>query len=150
MDYKDLANLMFTNAKDINELKQDGVDKLGGMKDGDEFEVTSIPDIQLKIGDIVGGYEDVTKIRIKREIVNAIATITDSTFNVEYKVGGTDPGSAGIASDLVEDYILPIATDKILGGIKLSNDFATDNSRLYSPAWQDLKNSYNLAKVICS
>ena len=47
-------------------------------------------------------------------------------------------------------YTLPTATENILGGIKLSDDFATDDSRLYSPAWQDLQNSYNLAKIICS
>ena len=139
-----------TNSKDIQELKQAGIDKLGNMKDGDEFEVTSIPDIQLKIGDIVGGYEDVTGIRIKREIVNTIVTITDSTFNVEYKVGGDNPGSAGIASDLVEEYILPIATNKKLGGIKLSRQFNTDDGKLYSPAFNELKEKYIKTKLICS
>ena len=139
-----------TNSKDIQELKQAGIDKLGDMKDGDEFEVTSIPDIQLKIGDIVGGYEDVTGIRIKREIVNTIVTITDSTFNVEYKVGGDNPGSAGIASDLVEEYILPIATNKRLGGIKLSRQFNTDDGKLYSPAFEELKEKYIKTKLICS
>ena len=138
-----------TNSKDIQELKQAGIDKLGDMKDGDEFEVTSIPDIQLKIGDIVGGYEDVTGIRIKREIVNTIVTITDSTFNVEYKVGGDNPGSAGIASDLVEEYILPIATNKKLGGIKLSRQFNTDDGKLYSQAFNELKEKYEKTKLIC-
>ena len=139
-----------TNSKNIEELKQAGIDKLGDMKDGDEFEVTSIPDIQLKIGDIVGGYEDVTGIRIKREIVNTIVTITDSTFNVEYKVGGDNPGSAGIASDLVEEYILPIATNKRLGGIKLSRQFNTDDGKLYSQAFNELKEKYIKTKLICS
>ena len=139
-----------TNSKNIEELKQAGIDKLGDMKDGDEFEVTSIPDIQLKIGDIVGGYEDVTGIRIKREIVNTIVTITDSTFNVEYKDGGDNPGSAGIASDLVEEYILPIATNKKLGGIKLSHQFNTDDGKLYSPSFNELKEKYIKTKLICS
>ena len=78
-----------TNAEDATTLKVEGIEKLNELKNTDAFEVT-IPDMALKIGDIIGGVERVTNTYVAREIVNIIAKISDSRIDLEYKVGEDD------------------------------------------------------------
>ena len=75
-----------TNAEDEATLKAEGIERLNELKNTDSFEVT-IPDMALKIGDIIGGIERVTNTYVAREIVNIIAKISDSKIDLEYKVG---------------------------------------------------------------
>lgn len=81
------------NADDAEVLKQEGIAKLKEIRDTDSFQVT-VPDINLKIGDIVGGMERITNTYVASEITNAIVSIDDDTLSVEYKVG-TDDTSTG-------------------------------------------------------
>lgn len=106
-----------TSAATMEELKQGGADRLGELLNTDEMEVTA-DDINLKIGDVVGGYEPVTASSIRREIVNIIMKADRAGMSLEYKVGGTDPGAASLPSEIVEEYTLPMASDTVLGGIR--------------------------------
>ena len=82
-----------TNAEDVEALKAEGIERLNELKNRDSFDVT-VPDITLKIGDIIGGLERVTNTYVAREIVNIIARIDDNRVDVEYKVGEDDTKSS--------------------------------------------------------
>lgn len=138
------------SANTMEKLKEEGVNKLGELKNGDSFEVVAPNDRDLHIGDIIGGYEKVTGYRIRREITNIIAKIDDIGVDISYTVGGDEPGAAGLPSDIVEEYILPIATKTILGGIRIGEDLAEDKGIISCPPIQQCKESIAKAKRICA
>ncbi len=86
-----------TNAEDASTLKTEGIEKLNELKNTDSFQVT-VPDLALKIGDIVGGLERVTGTYVARKIANIIAKISDSEIELEYKVGEDDTASKSSGS----------------------------------------------------
>lgn len=110
-----------TNAEDLAELKQEGITRLSELKNKDSFEVTA-SNLDLKIGDIIGGIERVTNTYVAREIVNIIAKIDDYKVDLEYKVGEDEAKRAtsfGVSSGgSTSTYILPVATTEVLGGVK--------------------------------
>lgn len=110
-----------TNAEDLAELKQEGITRLSELKNKDRFEVTA-SNLDLKIGDIIGGIERVTNTYVAREIVNIIAKIDDYKVDLEYKVGEDEAKRAtsfGVSSGgSTSTYILPVATTEVLGGVK--------------------------------
>lgn len=124
-----------TNAEDANILKTEGIEKLNELKNTDSFEVT-IPDIDLQIGDIIGGIERVTNTYVARQIVNVIAKITDTRIDLEYKVGedsarsksseGTS-GSSGGGGGGSSFNLLP-ATANTLGGVVVGDGINVDES----------------------
>lgn len=136
-----------TNAEDVAALKAEGIERLNELKNRDSFDVT-VPDITLKIGDIIGGLERVTNTYVAREIVNIIARIDDNRVDVEYKVGEDDTksssisssGSSGVGGGGGTVVNIKPATKTELGGIivgdlldvdesgKLSADKQTDNN----------------------
>ncbi len=128
----------YSNVESVAELKKAGIDKLGELKSTDSFEVTSVVDDRLKIGDVIGAYDTYTKTGIRREIVNIIVDITDTTIQLEYRVGGDEPAAAGIPSDLVEEYELPTASHEILGGVKVGDTLEINNGRVDCPAIVEL------------
>lgn len=138
-----------TSADTIEKLKEEGINKLGELKEADSFEVTA-SDRNLKIGDIIGGYEKTTGIRIRREITNIVAKIDDVRIETSYTVGGDEPGAAGIPSDIVEEYILPIASQIILGGIKIGPYFIMEDGVMSCPPITELKESIKKTKQICT
>jgi hypothetical protein len=81
-----------TNAEDVATLKKEGIKRLNELKNKDSFEVT-IPDMELKIGDIIGGVERVTDTYVASEIVNIIAKLSDGKVDLEYKVGDDSSNS---------------------------------------------------------
>lgn len=118
-----------TNAASYDELLKEGTERLKELKNADSFEVT-IPDMELKIGDIIGGLETTTNTYVAREIVNVIAKINESNIDLEYKVGEDNtkrkesPNSGGSSSSSSSGggvYNLPPATEETLGGIKVGN-----------------------------
>lgn len=139
-----------TSAATLEELKQGGANRLGELLNIDTVEVTA-PDIKLKIGDVVGGREEITGVSVRREIVNIIADIDDDGISFDYKVGGDDPGAASLPSEIVEEYILPIASETVLGGIKLGFTLNNDNEgTLYSEALATFKAILASAERICA
>lgn len=118
-----------TNAASYDELLKEGTERLKELKNADSFEVT-VPDMELKIGDIIGGLETTTNTYVAREIVNVIAKINESNIDLEYKVGEDNtkrkesPNSGGSSSSSSSGggvYNLPPATEETLGGIKVGN-----------------------------
>ena len=88
-----------TSAENRDELLKEGTQKLKELKNSDSFEVT-VPDIDLKIGDIIGGTETTTNTYVAREIVNIIAKISDDKIELDYMVGedSTAGSSSGVSS----------------------------------------------------
>lgn len=80
------------NAEGVATLKNEGIKRLNELKNKDSFEVT-VPDIELKIGDIIGGVERVTDTYVASEIVNIIAKLSDGKVDLEYKVGDDSANS---------------------------------------------------------
>lgn len=138
-----------SSADTVEKLREEGANKLGELMNGDSFEV-SAPDKDLHIGDIIGGYEKITGFRVRREIVNIIATITEEGIDIAYSVGGDEPGAAGIPSDVIEEYILPIATKQVLGGIKVGDNFNINDGRLECEPIQLLNIAVTKAELICT
>ena len=137
-----------TSAATLEELKQGGANRLGELLNIDSVEVTA-PDINLKIGDVIGGREEVTGISVRREIVNIIADINDDGISFDYKVGGDDPGAASLPSEIVDEYVLPIASATVLGGIKLGITLNNNSDgTLYSDALTAYKNTLAEAERI--
>lgn len=126
-----------TNAEDANILKTEGIEKLNELKNTDSFEVT-IPDIDLQIGDIIGGIERVTNTYVARQIVNVIAKITDTRIDLEYKVGEdsskrkTTSQSSGNSSSSSGggggSFDLSPATKTTLGGVIIGDNINVDAS----------------------
>lgn len=140
-----------SSEEDLEALKKQGADKLGELLNIDSIEVTISNDISLKVGDIVGGYEQVTGMQIRREITNIVAKITDDGVDFDYSVGGDDPGAAALPSEIVEEYILPIASDVELGGIKIGQTLNIKNDgTLYSEDLTSFKGTLAEAQRICA
>lgn len=118
------------SAESMKDLKNEGINKLGELKSQDSFEVTSYTMDGLKIGDIIGAYDDISGMSVRREITNIIAKIDDDKIELEYSVGGDDPGAAGVPSYLTEQYTLQVASRTILGGIKVGTGFSNENGKL--------------------
>ena len=47
-------------------------------------------DADLELGDIIGGYEQITGTEVKKPIVRKILKIEDGEAKIEYKVKGDD------------------------------------------------------------
>ena len=111
------------NAEDITVLKDEGIKKLEELKSRDNFEVT-IPDMEMQIGDIIGGIEVETGTYVAKPISNIIAKISDDKVEMEYKVGEDNTSSSGSGSNSSSSlgggtYNLPPATGNSLGGVKI-------------------------------
>lgn len=72
-----------TSSATAEDLRTGGIERLAEINTQDDFEVT-IPDIKLRIGDIIGGYEKNTGITVTKRITNIIAKMDESTINIEY------------------------------------------------------------------
>lgn len=99
-----------TNASDLEALQADGVDRFNELKNTDRFEVTAT-DLELKIGDIIGGVERITDSYVAREIVNIIAKFSDTQNDLEYKVGEDDAHSSVVSGGSVDLSSYTLATD---------------------------------------
>lgn len=139
-----------SNSNSLEELKKEGIDKLGELRSTDEFEVSEVEDKRLKIGDIIGAYDQDTGYRIKREIVNIIAIISDDSCELQYKVGGDEPAAAGVPSDIVDEYVLPIASATILGGIMVGETLEINNGTLDCPAITELNSMKDRLSKLCA
>lgn len=123
-----------TNAESYDELLKEGTDKLKELKNKDAFEVT-VPNTELRIGDIIGGIETITGTYVAREIVNTIVKINDNRIEVEYKVGEDDTkanstGSSGSSGESASGgvYNLTPADRENLGGVIIGDGLDVDES----------------------
>lgn len=77
----------YSSVESVEELEEKGIEKLQGLMNKDTFDIT-VDNIDLKIGDIVGGTERTTGIKCKDEITNIIVKIENDILTSEYKIGG--------------------------------------------------------------
>ena len=76
-----------TGAQSLEELKQGGIERLKELRNAQTFSA-SVDDYDVQIGDIVGGVERVTGIRVAEPVTNIIFKISSTgSTSIEYKVG---------------------------------------------------------------
>lgn len=134
----------------LDELKKAGADHLGEIMDTDRVEVSVSDDITLKIGDVIGGYEQFSGISVRREINNIVADIDDDGIVVEYSVGGDEPGAASLPSEIVDEYVLPVASAECLGGIKIGTTLDISDGVLTSDELVVFRQELAEAMEICA
>lgn len=76
----------YPNAETLGDLELSGRDKLKELLKSTKMQI-KIEDIDVEIGDLVGGREYVTNTSIKREVTQKIIQIYDDVTNISYKVG---------------------------------------------------------------
>lgn len=77
------------SSADLDELFEGGTKRLKELQNYKQVEVF-VDDVDLDIGDIIAGYEEVTDTRVAKPIVQKILKIQDGNLEIEYKVKGDD------------------------------------------------------------
>lgn len=77
------------SSADKEKLEEDGTKRLKELQNYKSINV-NVEGIDLEIGDIVGGYEDITGTRLKKPIIRKIIKIKNGKTTTEYKVKGDD------------------------------------------------------------
>ena len=77
------------SSADLEKLEEDGVKRLKELMNYKEVNV-EVKDADLELGDIIGGYEQITGTEVKKPIVRKILKIEDGEAKIEYKVKGED------------------------------------------------------------
>ena len=77
------------SSADMEQLEEDGAKRLKELQNYKSIDVT-VEDMELELGDIIGGREQVTGTEIKKPIVRKILKIKGGKAEVEYKVKGDE------------------------------------------------------------
>lgn len=77
----------YTSMEDLEQLKKDGIKQLENLRNYRGMEA-HINNVDVDIGDIVGGRDRVTGMSIQQPVVGKILTIKDDEIDVEYKLKG--------------------------------------------------------------
>lgn len=76
----------YPNAESLQELTDNGIRRLQELTNSQSVEV-NIEDMELELGDIIAGREEVTGLYISRPITQKIVRINNEITKIEYKVG---------------------------------------------------------------
>lgn len=79
----------YTSADNTERLKKDGEDRLRELMNYKQMDV-SIEDVDVEIGDIVGGRDRVTGMVLQKPVVNKILRVENGTVSTEYKLKGEE------------------------------------------------------------
>lgn len=74
---------------EADKLQEDGEKKLKELMNYTSVSI-SVADSDLELGDIIGGYEEVTGITVKQPVAGKILRIEDEKATIEYKVKGAE------------------------------------------------------------
>ena len=77
------------SSADMDKLKEDGTKRLKDLQNYKSIDV-DVSDIDLEIGDIVGGYEEITGTRLQKPVTGKIIKVQGGKVTTEYKVKGDD------------------------------------------------------------
>lgn len=77
------------SSADLTELEEGGIKRLKELQNYKSIDL-SVDDIDLEIGDIVGGYEEVTGTRLQKPVTGKIIKVNNGQTTIEYKVKGDD------------------------------------------------------------
>ena len=78
----------FTSA-DVAKLEEDGIKRLKELQNSKEVNVT-VDNEDFELGDIIGGYEQITGTEVRKTITRKILKISNGKATIEYKVKGDD------------------------------------------------------------
>lgn len=79
----------YGNAEDEEKLEEGGMKRLTELQNYKKFEI-SVDDIDLELGDIVGGREYITGTEVKKPVSGKIFKQKDGQITIEYKLKGAD------------------------------------------------------------
>ncbi len=79
----------YTSASDVDKLREDGIKRLTELINYTEMDAT-LDDIDVDIGDIVGGRDRITDMSISQPVTGKILRTQDGTTTIEYKLKGED------------------------------------------------------------
>ena len=79
----------YPNAEEENELLESGKEKLASLMNYKKLEM-SVEDLELDIGDIIGGRDRETGLYLAKPVVNKVLKIKNGRETVAYKVKGDD------------------------------------------------------------
>lgn len=77
------------SSADLEKLEEDGMKRLKDLQNYKSIDV-DISDIDLEIGDIVGGFEEITGTRLQKPVTGKIINVQGEKVMTEYKVKGDD------------------------------------------------------------
>lgn len=77
------------SSADLEKLEEDGTKRLKDLQNYKSIDV-DISDIDLEIGDIVGGFEEITGTRLQKPVTGKIITVQGGKVTTKYKVKGDD------------------------------------------------------------
>lgn len=77
----------YTSASDEEKLREDGIKRLTDLMNYTEMSAT-LDDVDVDIGDIVGGRDRITGMSLKQPVVNKILRTKDGETTIEYKLKG--------------------------------------------------------------
>ena len=78
----------YPSAESTEELIKSGTEELKALWSQNELSISFDPEADLyDVGDIVGAYDNITKIAVSAEIVKKIVTIQNGQTNISYEVG---------------------------------------------------------------
>lgn len=77
------------NADNMEKLREDGVKRLLKLQNYKKLEM-SVDNIDLELGDIVGGREYITGTEMKKPVVQKILKKADGRVSIQYKLKGAD------------------------------------------------------------
>lgn len=78
----------YPNAESEAELISSGTDELKALWEQNELSVDFDPDADVyDVGDIVGAYDNITRISVSAEVIKKIVTIKNGQTNISYEVG---------------------------------------------------------------
>lgn len=79
----------YTSASDEEKLREDGIKRLTDLMNYTQMDAT-IDNVDVDIGDIVGGRDRITGMSLKQPVVNKIVKTQDGKTIVEYKLKGEE------------------------------------------------------------
>lgn len=77
----------YTSQEDAKKLREDGTKRLRELMNYEKAEIT-IDNVDVEIGDIVGGRDYVTGMEIRRPVIGKIIKIKNGRATIDYKVKG--------------------------------------------------------------
>ena len=79
----------YTSQSDVEKLREDGEKKLKELMNYTQMDAT-VDNVDVEIGDIVGGRDRLTGMYLKQPVINKVLKIKKGTAEIEYKLKGEE------------------------------------------------------------
>ena len=77
------------SSADLEKLEEYGTKRMKDLQNYRSIDVT-VDDVDLEIGDIVGGYEEITGTRLQKPVTRKIIKMKQGKITIDYEVKGDD------------------------------------------------------------